>query len=99
MPEYIEAEIERLRDSTSDDEITVLLGISGDRDEFASRVVDVGARVEAKIGQATLRVSASESLIDDLCQLEGLKSMEIEREDVRMLDEENEQSRRRVTRS
>jgi hypothetical protein len=90
MPEYIDAEIEGLRDSTSDDEITVLLGISGDRDEFASRVVDEGGSVEARLGQATLLVSASESAIDDLCELQDLKSLEIERDDVRMLDEGDE---------
>jgi len=99
MPEYIDAEIRTLRDSSSDDEITILLGVSGDRDEFARRVEGIGATVEATLGQATLRVTTPESVIDQLCELEGLKSIEIEREDVRTLDEGNGQSRRRVTRS
>jgi hypothetical protein len=99
MPEYIDAEIKTLRDSTSDGEITLLLGVSGDRDEFTSCVEAAGATVDAKLGQATLRVTAPKSAIDRLCELEGLKSIEIEREDVRTLDEGNERSRRRVTRS
>lgn len=99
MPEYIDAEVTTLRDSTSDDEITLLLGVSGDRDEFASRVEAVGATVDAKLGQATLRVTTLKSAIGQLCELERLKSIEIEREDVRTLDEGNGRSRRRVTRS
>lgn len=98
MPEYIDAEITRIRGSSSDDIITLLLGVSGDRDQFANHVEEVGATVEAKLGQATLRVSAPKNVIDDLCELENLKSIEIEREDVRTLDQGNGQSRRRVTR-
>ena len=99
MPEYIDAEIRALRDSSSDDEITLLLGVSGDRDEFASWVEQLGATVNASLGRATLRVTAPQSAIDGLCELDGLKSIEIEREDVRTLDEGNGRSRRRVTRS
>jgi len=99
MPEYIDAEVKVLRDSTSDDETTLLLGVSGDRDEFARRVEEIGATVDATLGQATLRVTTPESAIDRLCELEGLKSIEIERDDVRTLEEGNGQSRRRVTRS
>ena len=99
MPEYIDTDVKSLRDSSSDDEVTLLLGVSGDRDKFATRVEQVGATVNATLGRATLRVTTSESAVDDLCGLEGLKSIEIEREDVRTLDEGNGRSRRRVTRS
>ncbi|MEF8802330.1 MAG: hypothetical protein V5A27_01295 [Halapricum sp.] len=99
MSEYIGAEVKVLRDSTSDDEITLLFGVSGDRDEFARRVEEIGATVDATVVQATLRVTAPESAIDQLCELEGVQSIEIEREDVRTLDEGNGQSRRRVARS
>jgi hypothetical protein len=99
MPEYIDAEIRALRDSSSDDEITLLLGVSGDRDEFANRAEQVGATVNATLGRATLRVTAPQSTIDDICELDGLKSIESEREDVRTLNEGNGRSRRRLTRS
>ena len=99
MPEYIDADVRELRDSDGAGKVTLLLGVSGDRDKFATRVEQVGATVNATLGRATLRVTAPESAIDDLCELEGLKSIEIEREDVRMLDEGNGRSRRRVTRS
>jgi hypothetical protein len=99
MPEYIDTAVTRLRDSSSDDERTLLVGVSGDHDEIATRIEEPGATVNAKLGRATLRVTAPESIIDDLCELEGLTSIEIEREDVRTLDEGNGQSRRRVTRS
>lgn len=99
MPEYIDADVRKLRDSDGDAKITLLLGVSGDRDEFASRVKQVGATVKATLGRATLRVSAPQSVVDDLCKLDGLKSIEIERDDVRTLDEGNGRSPRRVTRS
>lgn len=99
MPEYIDADVRTLRGSKSDDETTLLLGVSGDRDEFATRVEDIGGTVNAKLGRATLRVTAPESVVDDLCELDGLKSIELEREDVRTLDEGNGPSRRRLTRS
>ena len=99
MPEYVDADVRKLRDSDGDDKIAMLLGVSGDRDAFITRIRQVGATVEGTLGRATIRVTASESVIDDLCELDGLKSIEIEREDVRTLDEGNGQSRRRVTRS
>jgi len=83
MPEYIDAGITELRDSEGDDEVTLLLGVSGDRDEFATRVEACGATVTAQIGRATLRVTAPESAVDTLCELDGLKSIEIERDDAR----------------
>jgi|GEM_PF-2043993 len=99
MPEYVDAAVKSLRESSSDGEVTLLLGVSGDRDEFAARVEQHDATVNTTLGRATLRVTAPESAIDALCELEGLKSIEVEREDVRTLDEENERSHRRVTRS
>lgn len=98
MPEYIDSEVAELRDSESDEEITLLLGVSGNRDEFEERVEACGATVEESLGRATLRVTTAKHRIDELCDLEGLKSIEIERDDVQILDSGNGQSRRRVTR-
>jgi len=85
MPEYIDADVTSLRDSTSDEEAMLLLGVSGDRDELIRQVKKVDATVEGKLGQATIRVTASKSAIDDICELEGLKSIELDREDVRQV--------------
>lgn len=98
MPEYIDAEVRALRDSNSEEEITLLLGVSGDRDEFAEQVTRHGVTVEATLGRATLRVTAPKSAVDELCELDGLKSIEIERDDVRILDQGNDQSHQRLTR-
>jgi hypothetical protein len=99
MPEYVATDVSELRESDSTTEVTLLLGVSGDRTAFAARVREAGGTVEAELGQATLRVTAPESAVDELCELEGLKSIEREREDVRTLAEGNEYSRERLTRS
>jgi len=99
MPDYIGPGVTKLRKSSRGDVVTLLVGISSDRDEFVTQLEEAGATVNAKIGQAALRVTASQSDIDCLSELEGLKSLEIEQEDVRRLDEGYESSRQRVTRS
>lgn len=99
MPEYIDTAVTALRDSESSDEVTLLLGVSGDRDEFATRVEALDATVTAQLGRATLRVVARESAVDALCELEELKSIELERDDVRTLAEGNGRSRQHLTRS
>ncbi|WP_135305412.1 hypothetical protein [Haloarcula amylovorans] len=99
MPEYIDPGVTKLRDSSSDDTITLLLGVSGDREEFIARVEQLGATVEASLGQATVRVTSPKATVNELCELDGLKSIELEREDVRTLDEGNDRSHRRVARS
>jgi hypothetical protein len=86
MPEYIGAGVTALRDSSAADEVTLLLGVSGDRDEFTARIAETGATVETIIGRTTLRVTGPESAVDALCELPGLNSIEIEQDDVRMLD-------------
>lgn len=90
MPEYIDPAVSELRESNSDTEVTLLLGVSGEQDEFAEQVEATGATVETTLGRATLRVTAPESAVDELCELSGLKSIEIERDDVRKLDEGTE---------
>lgn len=72
MPGYIDADVTSLRDSTGDEETTLLLGVSNDRDELITQVEKLDATVERKLGQATVRVTAPESAIDDICELKGL---------------------------
>ncbi len=98
MPEYIDPDVEEMRDSDSSDRATLLVGVSGDRDELQDRLDEHGVTVEDALGLATLRVTAAKSSVDVLCDLDGVKSIELEREDVRILDSGNGHSRRRVTR-
>lgn len=98
MPEYIDPQVEALRESEGPTEVILLLGVSGDRNTVSRQVEQVGATVEDSLGRATLRVSAPGSVVDSLCTLDGVKSIELEREDVRILSEGNSHSRRRVTR-
>lgn len=98
MPEYIDPAVEELRDSDSQDRVTLLVGVSGDRDDVQKRLSEHGVIVEDSLGQATLRVRAAKSSVAVLYDLEGVKSIELERDDVRILDSGNGHSRRRVTR-
>lgn len=98
MPEYIDPDVAELRESDSDERVTLLVGVSGDRDDFRAKIVERGASVDDTLGQATLRVTAPKSLINELCEIDGLTSVELERDDVRILDQGNGRSRQRVTR-
>jgi hypothetical protein len=98
MPEYVDPQVETLRGSESSTEVTLLLGISGDHDTVIEQVEQANATVDDTLGRATLRVTVPEAAVDSLCDLEGVKSIELEREDVRVLSEGNSHSRPRVTR-
>lgn len=98
MLQYIDAGVEDLRSSRSSDEVTLLLGVVEERDDVITRLEQFGAHVETTLGRATIRVTIPESAVDSLCELEGLKSIEIDRADVQTLDQGNGHSRQRVTR-
>lgn len=98
MLEYVDPQVESLRESSSPAQITLLLGVSGTQSDVEKRVEETGATVEDTLGQATLRVTTPESAINSLCEIDGLKSIEVEREDVQILTEGDFHSRRRVTR-
>lgn len=98
MPAYIGAAVNDLRGSDGADEVALLLGVDGDRTEVVDRVEALGGSVDARLGRATLRVTVPESAVDALCELDGLTSIERDRDDVQVLDRGNGHSRRRVTR-
>lgn len=98
MPAYIDAAVTALRESDGDAEVALLLGVDGDRAEVADRVEALGGSVDARLGRATLRVIVPESAVDALCELDGLTSIERDRDDVHVLDRGSGRSRRRVTR-
>lgn len=98
MPQYVDPAVERLRDSDDDSTVTVLLGTGDDRASLIEALERVGATVENELGRATVRATVTERAVDDLCEIQALTSIELERDDVRTLDEGNSNSRRRVTR-
>jgi hypothetical protein len=98
MPEYVDSQVEKIRGSERSTTVTLLLGVSGDQEAVIERVEQTGATVDTTLGRATLRVTAPESAVDALCSIEGVSSIEIERDDVQVLSQGNARSRRRVTR-
>jgi hypothetical protein len=85
MPEYVDPQVESMRESDNSNSISLLLGVSDLQNEIIGSIEETGATVEDTLGQATLRVVASESGLDALCNLDGVKSIEIDRDDVQAL--------------
>lgn len=85
MPEYVEPAIRDLRDRDSEGTEDVLLGVSGDREEYIRRLRTLDAGIEnlEKVGRASLRVSVATSAVDAICTLEGTRTIELDRSDVR----------------
>ena len=98
MPEYIDPAVKHLREHCSDESVTLLLGVSGELNSTIETIEETDATVETTLGRATLRATAPATTIDDLIALDEISSIELEREDVRPLDEGNRHSRRRVIR-
>lgn len=82
MAEFIEPEIRDMRDSTSQEETTLLVGCAGDRDELVNTIEDVGGQVQELIGRTTLLVSISKSDVGQLCDIESVVSVERDAEDI-----------------
>lgn len=83
MASYIEHTVRSLRDSTAETQVELLLGVSGETDTFERRIRELGGTVHDQIGRATLEVSVPESRVDEVCEFEGLKSVELNETDVR----------------
>lgn len=82
MASYVEHAVRSLRDSTDETQVELLLGVAGDTDSLERRVRDLGGTVHEQIGHATLEVSVPENRVDELCELDGLKSVELDQSDV-----------------
>ncbi|MFC6614883.1 hypothetical protein ACFQAS_07920 [Halopenitus salinus] len=87
MPDYIDPAVARLRESDAETTVTLLLGVEGDREAATRTIERTGATIEAELGRATLRVTAPESAVDDLATLAPVSSIELEREDARVVDD------------
>lgn len=82
MASYIEHAVRTLRESTAETQVRLLLGISDDHELVEDRVRGLGGTVHEQIGHATLEISVSENRVDDVCEIEGVKSVELDESDV-----------------
>lgn len=89
MPEFVDREVERMRASTSSEEVTLLVGFDGDRDELRDDLHELGGEVHEYLGKTTVATSLPESEVDSVCDIEGVLSVEKNKNDVRTLNEGN----------
>ncbi|GGL45370.1 hypothetical protein GCM10009037_31010 [Halarchaeum grantii] len=82
MPAYVDSQVEKIRGSECETTVSLLLGVSGDQEAVIERVEQESATVDSTLGRATLRVTAPESVVNALCSIGGISSIEIERDDV-----------------
>lgn len=83
MPEFIERDVRALRDASSSEPITLLVGTRGDREELRDEIEDIEGEVVDFIGRSSLRVSIPKYKVDHLCQIETVLSIERDKNDVR----------------
>lgn len=83
MASYIEHSVLDLRDSTAATQVELLLGVEGEMDSLEHRVRELGGTVHDRIGHATVEVSLPENRIDEICEFDGVKSVELDETDVR----------------
>jgi hypothetical protein len=93
MPEFIESGVRELRNSSSDELVTLLLGGYGHLDELRSDLESFGVHSIDEIGATTLMIEVEKSRVDDLCELETVASVELDTDDVLTQDESNLASR------
>jgi hypothetical protein len=82
MPEFIDREVSRIRDSSSSEPITLLVGFDQDSDELIDAVENLDGNVEDQIGRSTLQISIPKSAVDQLCELDSAISIEPDKDDV-----------------
>jgi hypothetical protein len=97
MPGFIEQDVRAMRGVSSTEWTVLLVGCEDDRDGVSEAVEKIGAEVTDRVGRAALRVSIQKRDIDDLCELEGVASVERDRDDVRPQNQGNLKRRRDST--
>lgn len=92
MPEYVEPAVRELCEKESDEMVDLLLGVSGDRMEFARNVQRLDSRIQnpEQVGRKSLRVSVPIDSVSGVCGLDGTKSIEVDEPDVRTHTESGE---------
>lgn len=89
MPEFIERDVRALRGASSSEHTTLLVGAEGDRDELSEEIEDHGGEVLDYIGRSALRISLPKSQVDALCEIETVRSIERDKDDVLPQDQGN----------
>lgn len=84
MTEFIGRDVRSMRDSSSSERTTLLVGCENDRDELADEVEELHGTVESYLGRTTLRVSIRKSEVDELCEKETVISVERDKDDVKL---------------
>ncbi|MDF9744710.1 hypothetical protein [Natrinema salsiterrestre] len=98
MPEYVDPAVEQLRESTAETPVTLLIGAAEDRSELERALSRFDVTIDSTIGRTALRVQTAEAVVDDLCELDAVSSIEVDHDDVEVLHEGNANSRQRVIR-
>ncbi|QHS17948.1 hypothetical protein GWK26_12750 [haloarchaeon 3A1-DGR] len=94
MPEFIEPAVRDLRGSSSDESVALLVScIDGGRDEVAAEIDGLGADTVTEIGDVSLRVEAPERIVDSICNLDTVVSVELDSDDVVVEETRNLESR------
>lgn len=93
MPEFIETGVQELRDSSSDELVTLLLGGYGSLDELRSDIESLGVTSVEEVGTTTLMVEIEASRVNDVCEIDSLASIELDSNDVYTQSESNFGSR------
>ncbi len=96
MAEYVDPAVEEIRNSNAATAVTLLIGASDDRDALEEQLLAFDVTIEGTVGQTALRVRTTEAVVDDLCHIGAVSSIEFDYNDVEVLDEGNSQSRQRV---
>jgi len=62
------------------EQVTLIVGISGDADTASESIADIGAEVEEILPYDSLAVSADTDDIREICDLDAVDSVELEKE-------------------
>lgn len=89
MPEFIESGVREVRGSDSHSTIGLLVGYKAGHDEFEDALSGVETENIEAVGKTTFRVSLPENEVDSICNLEGVVSVELDKDDVYTLESED----------
>lgn len=94
MPKYVQPEVERLRDGPSSGAFADLVVVpeDGAEDAVRERVESLGIEVTREVEFGMLAVRVEETDIEDLCEVEDLRSVTFD-EELEVLGSGNRQRR------
>lgn len=84
MTGFIEWDVRDLRDSTSSETVTLLVGYEEDRESLVDNIEEAGGQVDEIIGRTTILVTIEKRNVDALCEIESILAIEKDKDDVRL---------------